>query len=172
MADTVLRLESVRANAPEETYTFARDRDWLEPPVNGIGAFRFCPKRFAAYLKHTNTPQDVPPPKIPSWMVEPSEKKFAAWKKRGVADYTYFARGLWTGLIKIGMSKQAGFRISSLGGERNGEPAEELLILRDGDLERGYHRIFEKWRVRGEWFAPHPEILAEIKRLKDSKNDL
>jgi hypothetical protein len=32
-------------------------------------------------------------------------------------------------------------------------------------LEKEYHRRFAAHRLHGEWFAPHPEILAEIDRL-------
>lgn len=28
-----------------------------------------------------------------------------------------------------------------------------------------YHRQFARHRLHGEWFAPHPDILAEIERL-------
>ncbi len=32
-------------------------------------------------------------------------------------------------------------------------------------LEREYHDRFAAHRLHGEWFAPHPDILAEIERL-------
>jgi hypothetical protein len=34
------------------------------------------------------------------------------------------------------------------------------------ELEREYHRMFAKYRIRGEWFEDAPEILAEIARLR------
>lgn len=34
--------------------------------------------------------------------------------------------------------------------------------------ERTYHNAFEPWRFCGEWFAPHPDILAEIERIGGS----
>lgn len=33
------------------------------------------------------------------------------------------------------------------------------------DAERDYHARFAAHRLRGEWFAPHPDILAEIEHL-------
>ncbi len=31
--------------------------------------------------------------------------------------------------------------------------------------EQGYHGRFKAHRLHGEWFAPHPDILAEIARF-------
>lgn len=31
--------------------------------------------------------------------------------------------------------------------------------------ERAYHAMFKAHRLHGEWFEPHPDILAEIARL-------
>lgn len=31
--------------------------------------------------------------------------------------------------------------------------------------ERAYHERFMKHHLRGDWFSPHPDILAEIERL-------
>jgi hypothetical protein len=42
-----------------------------------------------------------------------------------------------------------------------------ILALTTGarDVERSYHERFAAHRLHGEWFAPHPDILAEIDRL-------
>lgn len=39
-----------------------------------------------------------------------------------------------------------------------------LAIPGDRDDEREYHREFEGFRVRGEWFSPHPKLLLKILR--------
>jgi len=82
-------------------------------------------------------------------------------------EWVYFARGRNTGLIKIGRSKQPAFRVGQLKHDRFfGDDADLLVTRRGHDWERAYHMAFEPWRFCGEWFAPHPDILAEIDRLK------
>jgi hypothetical protein len=46
---------------------------------------------------------------------------------------------------------------------------EILLTLRAGYLEGAYHQHFADLRVEGEWFEPHPDIFAEIERLKSAE---
>ena len=43
----------------------------------------------------------------------------------------------------------------------------KVLTSIEGDhlLEREYHKRFAAHRLHGEWFAPHPDILAEVDRL-------
>jgi hypothetical protein len=83
--------------------------------------------------------------------------------------YTYFARGKHTGRIKIGLSKEPEYRISQLQHTREGESSEPLVIIR-GNRELMYHRVFARWLEGNEWFAPHPDILAEIERLTATPN--
>jgi hypothetical protein len=93
------------------------------------------------------------------------EDIFALWMNRGVAAYTYFARGLVTGRIKIGKSKHPWTRVSNLACSNNGEKAELICTLRGGHFERLYHSRFAEHHDGNEWFAPHPDIFAEIERL-------
>lgn len=46
--------------------------------------------------------------------------------------------------------------------------AVEVLASRQGGAirEGAYHAQFAEHRLHGEWFAPHPDILSEIERLK------
>lgn len=141
---------------------FKDEDDWRAPAI-GAGPRYYCPLRFYAYLQHFK-PKGCVPAECLEWR-RPTLSEFNGWKERGVADYTYFALGKVTGAIKIGRSRHPEFRISSLKTERNGEPAQKLAIIPDGDLELPYHRVFARWRDSGEWFAPHPDILAEIERL-------
>lgn len=80
------------------------------------------------------------------------------------AKYTYFMRDQVSGLIKIGMSNNPEKRRADLSAS-GARDMEILLTLRDGNLEGCYHRHFEDLRVEGEWFAPHPDIEAEVARL-------
>lgn len=99
------------------------------------------------------------PPLIPDYMVRAKESEFDH-------EWTYFAKGRKTGLIKIGKSKHPKFRVRQLKHDRFFGDEADLLTMRKGSLwERTYHNAFEPWRFCGEWFAPHPDILAEIERL-------
>lgn len=71
-----------------------------------------------------------------------------------------------TGHIKIGTTGNLPLRIEGL---RNSCPVHlDLLAAVKGDraTENKFHATFAAHRLHGEWFAPHPEILAEIDRLK------
>lgn len=77
----------------------------------------------------------------------------------------YFLQAV-TGEIKIGSAKNPQGRIKQL---QTGSPTPlALLHIADGlgEMEREYHSEFDAHRLHGEWFAPHPDILAEIERLK------
>ncbi len=70
-----------------------------------------------------------------------------------------------TGQIKIGRAFDVGARQSAM---RTMSPVPlTLLCAISGDMrvELGYHKRFAEHRLHGEWFAPHPDILAEIARL-------
>jgi len=90
---------------------------------------------------------------------------FDHWMALGVSGYTYFARGLETGRIKIGRSKDPWHRRTQLASSNNGENAELICVLRGLHFEKKYHRQFADHLDACEWFNPHPEILAEIARL-------
>ena len=98
------------------------------------------------------------------------EDIFDHWMSLGVEAYTYFAKGLWTGRIKIGRSTDPWRRVNELIGVRNGEEAELLCALRGRHLERKYHNRFAEYHDGNEWFTPAPDILAEIERLNTGAN--
>ena len=68
------------------------------------------------------------------------------------------------GSIKIGRATNVPFRLAEL---QCANPHELIVVAVavDGGREAEYHTRFAEHRIRGEWFAPHPEILAEIDRL-------
>jgi hypothetical protein len=80
------------------------------------------------------------------------------------ANYTYFARCTLTGQIKIGRTADVKTRMYRLGIDA-GAPVELLATISGGEIEPVYHWWFAEHRLEGEWFAPHPDILAEIDRL-------
>jgi hypothetical protein len=81
------------------------------------------------------------------------------------ARYTYFMLDKLTGNIKIGQSTEPGTRAQNIGSSLSTD-IELLATVRCGTFERAYHNAFAAHRLHGEWFSPHPDILAEIERVK------
>ena len=122
--------------------------DWFDP--KGF----FWPAKFAACIKKFGI-VGVAPAECAKWecALHPEAQ-------------TYFAIGTLSGLIKIGKSRSPRYRVNQLKNDpRHGQPARFLCSTPCASHEVRYHRLFERWRVEGEWFAPHPDILAEIERL-------
>jgi hypothetical protein len=69
-------------------------------------------------------------------------------------------------LVKIGFSRDINGRLNSL--SNLGPMKGKLLVTAPGgsERERYYHKLFAEHRTSHEWFRPHPDILAEIDRLK------
>jgi hypothetical protein len=77
----------------------------------------------------------------------------------------YFIQSGNDGPIKIGIASRPQERLAGL---QTGHHDElRMLCITAGGLEqeRAYHAQFAEHRIRGEWFSPHPDILAEIERL-------
>ena len=76
----------------------------------------------------------------------------------------YFAGGDG-GSIKIGMTCDVKRRLKELRVETKRD-IRILAVVEGGSFrECRYHTRFAAHRAEGEWFAPHPDILAEIERL-------
>jgi hypothetical protein len=91
------------------------------------------------------------------WLAE-----IEAWPDPG---YCYFIGGIEGG-IKIGNSRNPGRRLSEI---RRQTPEKLQILARVGGgagRERYYHKLFAEHHRGGEWFERHPDILAEIERLK------
>lgn len=91
-----------------------------------------------------------------------------AFKFRCPVQVTYFIGHAEHG-IKIGVSLQPIERLAIL---QTGSPVPlRILACIEGgmDLEKGYHTRFREHRLHGEWFSPHPEILAEIDRINSEQ---
>lgn len=70
------------------------------------------------------------------------------------------------GPIKIGKALDPVARLRTLQ-TSHPVPLSILAICGGGDdREREYHMRFEAHRLQGEWFARHPDILAEIERIR------
>jgi hypothetical protein len=67
--------------------------------------------------------------------------------------------------IKIGTTVSLKTRYGAL--QANSPLKLEIFATRPGgqDREAAYHTQFAGHRLHNEWFAPHPDILAEIDRL-------
>lgn len=85
-------------------------------------------------------------------------------KRRPKKHVVYFIQAS-CGPIKIGTTGDIEYRLAILRGQ---SPVQvELLATVPGKRveEFEYHRRFAAHRLHGEWFEPHPDILAEIARL-------
>ena len=83
----------------------------------------------------------------------------------------YFIQEGESGPIKIGVANDTAKRLATL---QTGNSSELRLIgdvMGGSILEAKLHTKFEKHHVRGEWFSPHPDILAEIDRLASSEGE-
>lgn len=95
---------------------------------------------------------------------EPSPAK--GYSRPLPAEATIYFIGPANGPIKIGYATRIVFRLRDLR-LANAYHLELLAsVVGPLSLEREYHRRFAEHRLHGEWFAPHPDILAEIERLK------
>lgn len=76
----------------------------------------------------------------------------------------YFAQAGDGGAIKIGHAANLARRISAL--QTGSATPLTLLGVADGgaETERRYHQLFAAHHLRGEWFAPADEIVAEAAR--------
>jgi hypothetical protein len=73
--------------------------------------------------------------------------------------------GAGDGPIKIGMSDDPRKRLRTLQTSHH-QPLAILAVCEGGRVREGeYHRTFARHRLNGEWFARHPDILAEIASL-------
>lgn len=100
--------------------------------------------------------------------------RFVLWCMTGNPEYApspasdktavYFIRRGEDGPIKIGVSVRPNIRLGEL---QVGSP-EDLTLLGvipgDFDTERSLHRQFRHLHLRGEWYAPHPDLMAFIAR--------
>jgi hypothetical protein len=73
--------------------------------------------------------------------------------------YTYLMKDNHSGFIKIGKSKDVGFRERTLQSQK---PSIELVAYVDRDIEKHLHLTYQSNRVRGEWFSLSESQIKEI----------
>ena len=139
--------------------------DWLPPSPNGQHQGFHCGERMVAALYM---------PDGTLFQVQCTENGKAIWPPKEPINYVgkfstgfvYFVQAE-NGLIKIGFATNVGRRIASL---RTMSPLRLTILAtlsKDGmKTETAYHARFSRHRQHGEWFSPHPEILAEVERIK------
>ncbi len=67
--------------------------------------------------------------------------------------------------IKIGVAKRVESRLATIQTHCPLKVAVLAVVEGTRALEQEYHSRFAAHRLHGEWFAPHPDLLAEIARL-------
>jgi len=78
--------------------------------------------------------------------------------------YVYYAKHPVSGLIKIGRSLRPGRRLREVA-RVEGVKTVRLVGVEVSHDEYGRHKHFKRFRVRGEWFSPAPELLGYIALL-------
>lgn len=81
----------------------------------------------------------------------------------------YFIQAECCGSIKIGWSVNAAQRCRYL--QRFSACKLKMLAVRNAPIstEHDYHMLFAAHRLHGEWFTPHPDILAEVAEINASQ---
>jgi hypothetical protein len=91
----------------------------------------------------------------------------SASRNSATKTFVYFVREDCGGPIKIGFSNDVYRRVKSLSTQA-GRRMSLLAAMPGGrDEERRLHERFSGSRVLGEWFHPHAEILAEVRRVTE-----
>lgn len=87
--------------------------------------------------------------------------------EKEAAGTIYYLQAAPDGLIKIGTTNDLATRLRTL--MASCPVVLTLLRTHAGShvTERSLHELFYKHRSHGEWFYPHPEILAHIKATQD-----
>ncbi len=134
------------------------DRDWLTPSevaaLLQIDERRILDACFSGGLKDEayRVGRTL---RIPSAAVEARAQSDSLTKQTVV----YFIQSGDAGPIKIGLAWDAHKRLAAL---QTGHP-EELRLLGtipgNAEVERRLHDRFSHCRIRGEWFAPDPELI-------------
>lgn len=81
--------------------------------------------------------------------------------------YLYFIQYEQNGWIKIGVTKNFEERLKMIQ-NMSPVPLKTMCVTKckAGD-ERTIHKLFQRFRLHGEWFEPSEELLAYIKNIKD-----
>jgi hypothetical protein len=83
--------------------------------------------------------------------------------------WVYFVQVGALGPVKIGCTRDVARRLAGL----QTSHAEPLRLLHsfEGSVkqERELHALFERHRLKGEWFSPVPELLSHIAALQGRK---
>lgn len=176
MADIVYSEDEEKSNRPLIDYERADNGlvyrlRWIDGLSGYVRTLIFDLEYYQYYLKE-NGIEAGPPLDKTGWPKEPSIEKFEGWQGTGIGKMyrseTYFARASRTGRIKIGRSANIPQRMNSLSWEQ-GERINVIATVRTGFFEERYHEAFCQHCIEGEWFAPHPDILAEIERLNNAE---
>jgi hypothetical protein len=80
--------------------------------------------------------------------------------------YVYVVRSGKAGAFKIGIAWDVERRLCGL---QTTSPRQLRLIHHEaggGKVERAAHKALAAHRLKGEWFRPHPEVLAFVEKVK------
>lgn len=80
--------------------------------------------------------------------------------------HVYFIQSGDAGAIKIGIARNPEKRLRGLQTSHHEKLHIRVVTSGGAAQEQAYHARFAEHRLHGEWFEQHPDILAEIERLR------
>jgi hypothetical protein len=93
------------------------------------------------------------------WIVERKGRK-------PIVQSVYFIQAGTDGPIKIGMTHELKKRLGAMQVANHEELTVLLFTPGGAAVEQWMHYKYRAHCIRGEWFKPHPDLLAEIAKLK------
>ena len=94
-------------------------------------------------------------------------------RTRNPVRYVYFVQAAALGLIKVGLSNDVTARLRSLGTD-SPDQLSLIGVIASSEaqaIEERIHFKLRHHRSHGEWFHPHPELLAIIKEFSTTLED-
>lgn len=112
-------------------------------------------------MTQSNSRSSLPTILFESWGSSSATKK----KRIRIESKIYFIRNGIDGPIKIGRSSRPNKRFTTL---QTANPYQLYLlgiIKGDESVEKYLHDKFQQYRIRGEWYAPDPQFLIELREI-------
>lgn len=98
-------------------------------------------------------------------LLAPTANTYAAIETAAIEQVVYFIGVGKDGPIKVGIAANPKSRLASLQTAHHEKLTLLAVTIGGRQQEAAYHAQFAGYRLSGEWFARHPDILAEIARL-------
>ncbi len=101
----------------------------------------------------------------PRPLFSPFSSDYKEVEAAALEQLVYFVQVGASGPVKIGIARDPAARLANLQTAHHETLEMRAITVGGAEQEVAYHRLFAEHRLRGEWFNPHANILAEIDRL-------